>query len=156
MIDSLPFSYPVAYTIVVLPVSVARWTAFNHPNSHIPDAATFFTVFLHNSFGAVNVLLLLTTRPNLLLFVDPRSLRRNFESMSTVDDMERNNGRAPSPSDNQSVASIRTAEEMRENHTAAGWAAGTGGVFYDESGDPHWRQPNHEGLSAAVRGGLKI
>ncbi|KAI5123998.1 hypothetical protein M0805_006408 [Coniferiporia weirii] len=67
-------AYPCAYSVVVLPVSIARWVSFN--GHHIPDAATFFSVFLHDMFGAVNVLLLLTTRPGLLLFEDPGSARR--------------------------------------------------------------------------------
>ncbi|KAH8119343.1 hypothetical protein DFH11DRAFT_439734 [Phellopilus nigrolimitatus] len=66
-------AYPCAYSLVVLPVSAARWAAFLGHTT--PDAATFFSVFLHDMFGAVNVLLLLTTRPNLLLFKDPRNAR---------------------------------------------------------------------------------
>jgi hypothetical protein len=59
--------YPLAYCFCVLPVSVARWTYFGG-NNNVPSAATFFAVFTHDLFGAVNVLLLLTTRPGLLLF----------------------------------------------------------------------------------------
>jgi len=68
-------AYPFAYSIVVLPVSVVRWIEFGQTAhngvSTVPSAAAFATAFLHNSFGAVNVALLLTTRPNLLLFQRP-------------------------------------------------------------------------------------
>lgn len=66
-------SYPIAYSIVILPVSVVRWISFS--GGHPPDAATFASIFLHGMFGAVNVVLLLTTRPNLLLFGGPRRSR---------------------------------------------------------------------------------
>ncbi|KLO07850.1 hypothetical protein SCHPADRAFT_944922 [Schizopora paradoxa] len=73
-------AYPVAYSIVVLPLSVVRWITFSEQScgrsSSVPGAATFAAVFLHGCFGFVNVLLLLTTRPTLLLFDDPRNPKR--------------------------------------------------------------------------------
>jgi len=59
------YSYPFAYSVVVLPVSVARWSQFS--GRRVPSAATFFGVSMHDLSGAVNVFLLLTVRPQLLL-----------------------------------------------------------------------------------------
>jgi len=72
-------AYPVAYTIVVLPVSIVRWATFT--GHSIPDAATFFTVFLHDSFGLVNVILLLTTRHGLLMFEDSTTKDQTTQSL---------------------------------------------------------------------------
>lgn len=60
-------------------------------------------------------------------------------------------GRAPSPSETRSITSVRTAEEMRENPVfeGAAWAAGTDGVYFDETGDAHWRQPGQGGWVAS-------
>ncbi|KLO07844.1 hypothetical protein SCHPADRAFT_944915 [Schizopora paradoxa] len=71
-------AYPVAYSIVVLPLSVVRWITFDEKpcESKVPEAATFAVVFLHGCFGFVNVVLLLTTRQTLLLFDDPRNPRQ--------------------------------------------------------------------------------
>ncbi|KAF8271052.1 hypothetical protein EI94DRAFT_1721231 [Lactarius quietus] len=61
--------YPLAYSITVLPVSIIRWSLFNHKN--VTSAATFFGSFVFNLSGAINVLLFLTIRPQLLLFSPP-------------------------------------------------------------------------------------
>ena len=94
-------SYPFVYSVVVLPVSIVRWATFTHHT--VPDAATFFTVFLHDSFGAVNVILLLTTRQGLLLFKDPREAQGHHRAS----DM----GRAPEMSPSR-APSIRSVEEI--------------------------------------------
>ena len=65
----MSFRYPLAYSFVVLPLSVARWLLFTH--HHVPSAATFFGVSTFNLSGAVNVLLFLIVRPKLLLFTCP-------------------------------------------------------------------------------------
>ena len=70
-------SYPVAYCFCVLPVSAARWSAFVSGDDSVPSGATFFAIFARDLFGAVNVLLLLVTRPGLLILQDPR--RNNAE-----------------------------------------------------------------------------
>jgi len=62
--------YPVAYSIVILPLSVARWLDVNH--KHVPSAAFFIGQFMFNLSGATNVLLFLIIRPQLLLFLHPR------------------------------------------------------------------------------------
>jgi len=61
--------YPLAYSFVVLPLSIARWSLFSHKD--VSPAATFFAVTIYNLSGAVNVLLFLIVRPQLLLFPSP-------------------------------------------------------------------------------------
>jgi hypothetical protein len=54
---------------MVLPLSIARWSLFNHRK--VSSAATFFGVSVFNLSGAINVLLFLIVRPQLLLFSPP-------------------------------------------------------------------------------------
>ena len=61
--------YPLAYSLLVLPTSIARWSEFDH--KEVPLAASFFADFVFSLSGAVNVLLFLTIRPQLLLFSNP-------------------------------------------------------------------------------------
>ncbi|KAI0251116.1 hypothetical protein BJV78DRAFT_1375749 [Lactifluus subvellereus] len=63
------YNYPLAYSLAVLPVSIARWSQFSHKS--VSSAATFFGVSMHNLSGIVNVLLFLAVRPQLLLFTPP-------------------------------------------------------------------------------------
>ncbi|KAI9463566.1 hypothetical protein BJY52DRAFT_1184586 [Lactarius psammicola] len=60
--------YPLAYSFIILPVSIVRWL-FNHKK--VPSAATFFAVSMFNLSGAINVLIFLIVRPQLLLFSPP-------------------------------------------------------------------------------------
>jgi hypothetical protein len=62
-------SYPLGYTIVVLPLSIARWSLYDHIK--FPSAATFFAVTTWNMSGAINVFLLVLIRPQLLLLTRP-------------------------------------------------------------------------------------
>ncbi|KAI9463567.1 hypothetical protein BJY52DRAFT_921209 [Lactarius psammicola] len=62
--------YPLAYSLMVLPLSIARWSLFNHKK--VSSAATFFGVSMFNLSGAINVLLFLIVRPKLLLFSPPK------------------------------------------------------------------------------------
>jgi len=64
--------YPVAYSLVVLPLSIARWLQFDRHK--VSSAATFFGVSMFNLSGAINVLLFLIVRPQLLLFPRPDNL----------------------------------------------------------------------------------
>ncbi|KAH9052527.1 hypothetical protein EDB87DRAFT_1692237 [Lactarius vividus] len=66
--------YPLAYTLVVIPLSVARWLLFNHKK--VPSAATFFGIIMFHLSGTVNVLLFLIVRPRLLLFTPPGEARQ--------------------------------------------------------------------------------
>ncbi|KAI0765143.1 hypothetical protein C8Q74DRAFT_1219970 [Fomes fomentarius] len=52
--------YPVAYTILLLPVTIARFVAFG--GRDVPFRATMFADFVFNLQGLVNVALLLATR----------------------------------------------------------------------------------------------
>jgi len=61
--------YPLAYSLVVLPLSVARWSLYSHKN--VPSVALFFGLTMFNLSGAINVLLFLIIRPQLLLFAPP-------------------------------------------------------------------------------------
>ena len=54
---------------MVLPLSITRWSLFNHKT--VSSAATFFAVSMFNLSGAMNVLLFLIVRPDLLLFYPP-------------------------------------------------------------------------------------
>jgi len=64
--------YPLAYSLVVLPLSIARWSLFDHKK--VSSAATFFAVTVYNLSGAINVLLFLIVRPQLLLFSPPEDV----------------------------------------------------------------------------------
>jgi hypothetical protein len=77
---TISFSYPLAYSLVVLPVSVARWLQYTHKD--IPSAAMLFGQSMLNLSGAINVLLFLTIRPNLLLFAPPETLAEPEAQMS--------------------------------------------------------------------------
>jgi hypothetical protein len=65
-------SYPLAYSLTVLPLTIARWLLFSH--HHVPSAATFFAISMFYLSGTINVLLFLITRPKLLLFPRPEEL----------------------------------------------------------------------------------
>ncbi len=54
---------------MVLPLSIARWSLFNHKK--VTTAGTIFAVSMYNLSGAINVLLFLIVRPQLLLFSSP-------------------------------------------------------------------------------------
>ncbi|KAI0276663.1 hypothetical protein BGY98DRAFT_695265 [Russula aff. rugulosa BPL654] len=64
--------YPLAYSLVVLPISIPQWLKSNHPN--VPSAAMFFGNIMFYLSGAINVLLFLMARPHLLLFPRPEEL----------------------------------------------------------------------------------
>jgi len=64
--------YPLAYSLIVLPLTIARCLQFNHHN--VPSAATFFGLSMFYLSGAINVLLFLIVRPRLLLFPRPKEL----------------------------------------------------------------------------------
>ncbi|KAJ7141392.1 hypothetical protein C8R44DRAFT_763319 [Mycena epipterygia] len=65
-------AYPACYCALILPLSVVRWIGFVQEHgghqSAIPSAATFAVISLYGLSGALNVTLLLYTRPNSVLF----------------------------------------------------------------------------------------
>ena len=65
-------SYPLAYSFIVLPLTVTRWSLFSH--HHVSSAATFFAISIFYLSGAINVVLFLIIRPGLLLFPRPKQL----------------------------------------------------------------------------------
>jgi hypothetical protein len=62
----------VAYSIVILPDTTARYLQFNH--HHVSLGASFFANTMFNLSGALDVVLFLIIRPELLLFPRPREL----------------------------------------------------------------------------------
>ncbi|KAF8502226.1 hypothetical protein F5888DRAFT_1918935 [Russula emetica] len=64
--------YPLAYSLIILPLTVAEEVQNNHPN--VPEAYISFGVTLFYLSGVINVLLLLIVRPKLLLFPRPKEL----------------------------------------------------------------------------------
>ena len=66
-----PARYPLAYSVLVLPISVVRWMLFDQAKhgkeTPPPAAATLSMNAIFVLSGAVNVVLLLTTRPDVLL-----------------------------------------------------------------------------------------
>ncbi|KAF8502188.1 hypothetical protein F5888DRAFT_1176383 [Russula emetica] len=57
--------YPLAYSLIVLPITISRWLLFTH--HHVSSAATFFGITVFYLSGAINVLLFLVIKPELLL-----------------------------------------------------------------------------------------
>lgn len=68
----LPNRYPVVYSILILPLSVVRWIGFAQESggnaNHVGATATMTVISIYGLSGACNVILLLTTRPNSILF----------------------------------------------------------------------------------------
>ncbi|KIM24225.1 hypothetical protein M408DRAFT_242992 [Serendipita vermifera MAFF 305830] len=63
--------YPVTYTILVLPLSIVRWSTFRakgQTEPAVPFALTSVVVTVFGLSGITNVVLILLTRKNLLLF----------------------------------------------------------------------------------------
>jgi hypothetical protein len=62
---------PIAYTILVVPLSVARWvdsSAPGRPAADTPFVALGVGIFIFGLSGLVNVILFIWTRPSILLF----------------------------------------------------------------------------------------
>lgn len=61
-------SYPLVYSVIVLPLSVVRWiTGFGADPHQMPSAATFIVISIYGLSGALNAMLFLLTRSDLLL-----------------------------------------------------------------------------------------
>ncbi|RDB16862.1 hypothetical protein Hypma_002509 [Hypsizygus marmoreus] len=65
-------AYPIVYSILILPLSVVRWIGFVQERgggtNTISASATMAVTSIYGLSGALNVVLLLTTRPNSILF----------------------------------------------------------------------------------------
>ncbi|CAE6450550.1 unnamed protein product [Rhizoctonia solani] len=74
--------YPLGYTILTLPLSIARWSTFN-PSAPVlgrtpaetPFVATAIVVTIFGLSGVVNVIMFVSTRPNVLGFGARRQAR---------------------------------------------------------------------------------
>jgi hypothetical protein len=69
----LCFSYPLVYSILIVPLSIVRFIGFHLENIHngvntMPSSALLFVITIYGLSGAANVLLFFTIRSNLLLF----------------------------------------------------------------------------------------
>ncbi|KAF8583204.1 hypothetical protein K439DRAFT_76324 [Ramaria rubella] len=73
--------YPFCYVVLVLPLSIGRWISFviqarqgldpNDVTQTIPSAATLGVLSVFGLSGLINVMLLIMTRPGLLLLNEP-------------------------------------------------------------------------------------
>lgn len=59
--------YPIVFAVTTLPLSVVRWTSGFGSIRHKFSTATFVVESIYSLSGAVNVLLFLSTRPDILL-----------------------------------------------------------------------------------------
>jgi len=104
-------AYPGVYCISILPFSVVRWIGFIQERGHRPNrvssTATFAVAAIYGLSGVCNVVLLLTTRPDSVLFCKFKrlteghapSLRNSPEQSShdlTDNDGDEGIGRLPS------------------------------------------------------------
>jgi len=62
----------LGYSVVILPLTIARWLQFSH--HHVSSTATFVAASIFHLSGAINVILFLIIRPELLLFPRPKQL----------------------------------------------------------------------------------
>ncbi|KAJ6629520.1 hypothetical protein B0H10DRAFT_1776278 [Mycena sp. CBHHK59/15] len=121
-------AYPVCYCILVLPLSVVRWIGFVQDRGgrtgHTPPPATFAVISIYGLSGALNVALLLNTRPNSILFGDGSGLTPaagrapspvNFERQQGRED-NLQLGRLPSASDHENAWDLPRAKGVVHRH----------------------------------------
>ncbi|KAH7101733.1 hypothetical protein BKA62DRAFT_770231 [Auriculariales sp. MPI-PUGE-AT-0066] len=60
--------YPIVYLVIVLPLSAVRYIAFVQGDNKVPPAGTFVGIVPFHLAGMLNVLLLIFTRPSILVF----------------------------------------------------------------------------------------
>ncbi|KAJ7188935.1 hypothetical protein C8R46DRAFT_877398 [Mycena filopes] len=84
-------AYPACYCLLLIPLSIVRWVEFAQERggraNTIPAAATFAVSSVYRLSGALNVLLLLSTKPNSML----------FGGGQVEEEEEHGHGRAPMP-----------------------------------------------------------
>jgi hypothetical protein len=103
-------AYPASYCLLILPLSAVRWIAFTHGSgASTPSAATFAVISLYGLSGAVNVALLLYTRPNSVLFGGGDTLHGYGKERGDEDER----GRAPSLDDVSTYSEFRVREMGR-------------------------------------------
>jgi len=84
--------YPLVYTMTIMPVSVARYSAFAH--HQVSFAVTCFVDIIYLSTGLLNVLLFSFTRPYLLPHDPPISdtMSESFRGSINIADASHNEG----------------------------------------------------------------
>jgi hypothetical protein len=80
------FSYPIAISIVGVPLSVVRWVEFR--NAHIPTWAVLLGAFLFDLSGLINVLLFVYTRHGLFLPRETQSSNLPESALDSVHEVE--------------------------------------------------------------------
>jgi len=102
--------YPFVYCISILPLSIVRWIGFIEERgsgvNHVSPAAIFAVAAIYGLSGACNVVLLLTTRPDSVLFGKPTHYTfGHAPSLLNVEEIAlprldngEDTGRLPSPS----------------------------------------------------------
>ena len=96
-----PFSYPLAYSLVVLPLMIPHWLLFS--NKSVPSAAIFFGDTMLNLAGAIDVLLFLIVRPHIPLLTsteepgEPNVELTNPSASSTIYPDMFNDKHSPQP-----------------------------------------------------------
>src|ERR1700733_9555763 len=65
--DVAIYSYPVVFAVITLPLGAVRWSSGFGRKRHRLPTATFVVEFIYSLSGALNVLLFLFTRSDLLL-----------------------------------------------------------------------------------------
>lgn len=159
-------SYPVAYSIVVLPISIIRWIEFvqeqNGGADKVPSGWTFAAAFLHDMFGAVNVLLLLTTRPNLLLFEDPEGAGAIAPRLRNRIEVERDGAGALGKEDRQArrirkrdqkVGRAPTAPDSPERQANGSSAGRLNASEDDRDHEPHYEELSRVSHDGSTSGG---
>ncbi|KAF5385891.1 hypothetical protein D9615_002585 [Tricholomella constricta] len=84
-------AYPIVYSVLIMPLSIVRWIGFVQERGDgvntIGAAPVMLVIGIYGLSGAANVVLLLTTRPNSVLFGHPVDytprVSRPSASMST-------------------------------------------------------------------------
>ncbi|KAJ7693375.1 hypothetical protein B0H17DRAFT_1059942 [Mycena rosella] len=126
-------AYPACYCVLILPLSVVRWIGFEHPSAGaIPSAATFAVISVYGLSGALNVALLLNTRPNSVLFGD-----------GGVQSPE---GRAPSPVGTYRGGEDESASDFRARSRGSHDSSLQLGRLPSASDDGGWDLPRTKGV----------
>ncbi|KAH9176402.1 hypothetical protein EDB89DRAFT_1903194 [Lactarius sanguifluus] len=94
--------YPLAYSLMVLPLTIARWSLFDYKK--VSSAATFFGVVMFNLSGTINVLLFLIVRPRLLLFSPPEEFSEpdvefHYSNTDSTISPDTNHSHSPQPTE---------------------------------------------------------
>jgi hypothetical protein len=73
------YRYPIAFSVLFLPLSITRFIYFTHGISHVSSLATLSAATIYDLCGLVEVVIFFKIRRGLLLFGDSES-----ESIPTI------------------------------------------------------------------------